>query len=436
MNPRAARIGLVAAALALGCKSNADTVLVVNVRLPDSLVGSQAVVLRAIVTASSGKSSSADFKGREGGAVSFPTSFSLQLPRTVGSPVRLEVVAFDGKNNVLARSLQASLPIKVGERNEVNILLGCDGDCSPTLEAAATAPSASTGGAGRRRRRSLRKRLLDDGELCDPGIPAGRRAPARPPIATTTSNAPATSSWGPAASSSAGTRRSSTSRRVTACCPTGGSAATDPDCSATCGNGALDPGEACDHRPAAGNPNSCPDAARCDDQDPCTRDGLVSAGTCAAVCVHQPILPRRRRRLLPAERLDRNGFRLPSGVWQWPVDKPAAESCDRGCGRPTQLPRDLPQLPGELPRRRQPLHHRRAGGRRLSGGVPASAHRALGGRRWLLPARRGAGGRPGLPRRVRQRRDRAWRGLRQGHRRRHVRAPVPPPAPTRAGPPA
>src|SRR5439155_1161645 len=36
------------------------------------------------------------------------------------------------------------------------------------------------------------------------------------------------------------------------CCPTGCVAGTDPDCSARCGNGTVDPGESCDTAIAAG----------------------------------------------------------------------------------------------------------------------------------------------------------------------------------------
>src|SRR6185436_14967340 len=119
------------------------------------------------------------------------------------------------------------------------------------------------------------------------------------------------------------------------CCPTGGSAATDPDCSATCGNGALDPGEACDTALPPGNPNSCPDAARCDDQDPCTRDGLVSAGTCAAVCVHQPILaPAAGDGCCPLSASTETDSDCPAVCGNGRVDKPAAESCDRGLRTP------------------------------------------------------------------------------------------------------
>src|SRR5438046_1945887 len=52
------------------------------------------------------------------------------------------------------------------------------------------------------------------------------------------------------------------------CCPIGCSAATDPDCSASCGNGTLDPNERCDNGIRSGEPGACPSS--CDAQTLCT----------------------------------------------------------------------------------------------------------------------------------------------------------------------
>ena len=73
------------------------------------------------------------------------------------------------------------------------------------------------------------------------------------------------------------------------CCPQGcNNAATDPDCSATCGNGVVDSGETCDTAIAAGT-GACPGATSCSDGNACTADRLLSAGTCSARCVYSPI---------------------------------------------------------------------------------------------------------------------------------------------------
>jgi len=58
------------------------------------------------------------------------------------------------------------------------------------------------------------------------------------------------------------------------CCPTGCTSASDLDC-ATCGNGVVDPGEACD--PLTTCPSACP-------PNGCQLFGLTNAGTCQAAC--------------------------------------------------------------------------------------------------------------------------------------------------------
>jgi hypothetical protein len=63
------------------------------------------------------------------------------------------------------------------------------------------------------------------------------------------------------------------------CCLAKCNANTDPDCSPTCGNGAVEKGETCDP------PASCP--TNCDDNDPCTIDQMTgSSAKCNVVCTH------------------------------------------------------------------------------------------------------------------------------------------------------
>jgi len=71
------------------------------------------------------------------------------------------------------------------------------------------------------------------------------------------------------------------------CCPAGCDSGNDGDCSATCGNSVIDPGEKCDP------PSSCPTDPQtdCDDNKKCTIDGLTgSAANCNAECTHQQIV--------------------------------------------------------------------------------------------------------------------------------------------------
>ena len=66
------------------------------------------------------------------------------------------------------------------------------------------------------------------------------------------------------------------------CCPSGCDSGSDDDCSASCGNGVLDPGETCEPGVGAGCPTSC------DDGMVCTGDVLSGSG-CMITCAHPPI---------------------------------------------------------------------------------------------------------------------------------------------------
>ncbi|MDY0000616.1 MAG: hypothetical protein RBU30_04920 [Polyangia bacterium] len=66
------------------------------------------------------------------------------------------------------------------------------------------------------------------------------------------------------------------------CCPSGCNSGNDNDCSASCGNDYLDPGETCDP------PTTCPTS--CNDNNVCTTDTLQgSAANCDALCVFTTI---------------------------------------------------------------------------------------------------------------------------------------------------
>src|SRR6185312_6805081 len=47
------------------------------------------------------------------------------------------------------------------------------------------------------------------------------------------------------------------------CCPKGATAATDSDCSATCGNGVIEASETCDPKESCPKPGSCTTAKKC-----------------------------------------------------------------------------------------------------------------------------------------------------------------------------
>lgn len=70
------------------------------------------------------------------------------------------------------------------------------------------------------------------------------------------------------------------------CCPSGANANTDNDCTAACGNGALELGEVCDTGIVMGA-GVCP--TTCDDAQACTTDVLMNGNTCQATCSNTAI---------------------------------------------------------------------------------------------------------------------------------------------------
>jgi hypothetical protein len=277
---------------ALGsCKKDATTGatwLVVKV-LPPAARSAAAIRQLSVAVQSAGVRRMHTFTDANQGEIVLPTDFALQLTGAVKSPIELEVVALDPEGRVVADASVDHLAVPPGQRTTVNVTLTCvlqcigesDGGRSDASLDAPTPPrdGLPTCGNGR----------LDEDELCDPGISGGW--PGACPPATCDDNVACTADR-PVGSGCQLTCEHTPIKAALPgdlCCPEGATAATDPDCSATCGNGLREPEEMCDTAAVTGTPSACPGEGDCDDRDPCTRDGLVSAGTCAAICVHQPI---------------------------------------------------------------------------------------------------------------------------------------------------
>ncbi|WP_236606820.1 DUF4215 domain-containing protein [Sandaracinus amylolyticus] len=127
--------------------------------------------------------------------------------------------------------------------------------------------------------------VVSAGEACDTGITSGAGA------------CPTTCNDGAACTTdmlvNAGTCAATcTSTAITlpangdGCCPPGATIANDSDCTATCGDGVVSGGEACDTGITSGA-GRCP--TTCTDGMSCTRDVLTGAGTCAATCSYPAI---------------------------------------------------------------------------------------------------------------------------------------------------
>ncbi|MFC1610711.1 hypothetical protein ACFL6C_07125 [Myxococcota bacterium] len=118
----------------------------------------------------------------------------------------------------------------------------------------------------------------DPGETCDP--------PDTCPTSCDDGNSCTTNNLtGSAANCNAACSRSTivSCAHGDGCCPPGCDATVDDDCSATCDNGTIEPGETCDP------PDTCPTS--CDDGNSCTTNNLTgSAANCTAACSQSTIV--------------------------------------------------------------------------------------------------------------------------------------------------
>jgi hypothetical protein len=158
----------------------------------------------------------------------------------------------------------------------ITVLAGGDGCCLPGANAFVDSDCPKVCGNG----------IVETGEQCDKAIPAG--SPGSCSVVCASEDCLQRSIQGSAGDCSARCEAMTVQacKANDACCPTGCTSASDSDCSATCGNNAKDSGETCDTGALTPSGDRCPVA--CNDNNPCTRDTLVSAGTCSARCVFEP----------------------------------------------------------------------------------------------------------------------------------------------------
>jgi hypothetical protein len=300
----AGALALLAVAAGIGgCKGGTgDTFLVVTVAFPAQQPTPTAAIAKIVLAIDAGKDRRSHEYADDGdhdGVISIPSSFSIEMPTSVPSPVRIEVNALDALGRTIATAKEERVEFTPGERHQLDLrllcLLECAGQPQPMSDAArpdapidtqipdAGSPqkdaSVATCGNGR----------LDDEELCDPGIAAGRPGACPPPDCD--DKVPCTEDtpigWGCRLTCS----HTVIDRMVAGdhCCPAGADNSRDPDCAVTCGDMKRQADETCDIKIPAGAPGACPTEAMCDDADPCTKDTLISEGTCMAVCVHHSI---------------------------------------------------------------------------------------------------------------------------------------------------
>ncbi len=220
-----------------------------------------------------------------GGPLVFPTTLTAEIPGHATGMLTFDVAAQRPDGSVAARG-QKTTAVAAGASPTIYVQLACpgrtDGVCVP--------PNVGgTADGGTNLQPNCGNGVIDPGETCDTAIPANQVG-ACPP-ADCDDGLACTKDEG----SGTGCTRVCTHPPITVlrpqdgCCPAGATSETDPDCSATCGNGVVDPGETCDTGVAAGTPGACPTSDACKASGPCALAQLLSAETCSAICVRTAI---------------------------------------------------------------------------------------------------------------------------------------------------
>jgi hypothetical protein len=271
------------AALSLGagaCHSSGDAVVVVVV----TASGTPPPVssLSVTITAPSGTSSTQAYTRSDGQPIAFPTTLAADLPANATGTVSIGVSALGATGATVAAAPARSALVSPGGRPTVYVQLDCGGPpCQAQgggADGGADASSSPRCGNGR----------IDPGEVCDTAIP-----PGDPGACPTTCDDGVTCTIDTAQGS--GCQLSCKHVPITGldpndgCCPVAGTHETDPDCSPTCGNQTVDPGETCDIGIDPGLPGACPPPGECTSTDPCVLSQSLSAGTCQAICMHYPV---------------------------------------------------------------------------------------------------------------------------------------------------
>ena len=221
-----------------------------------------------------------------GTPIVFPTTLSAELQTKLGSDGSIDITAFDAQNNTVARGRSNSVALGAGTRT-VAVGLTCAVASCGAGDGGALSDGGSAGDGGAETViATCGNGRVDPGEACDIAIVAGQPG-ACPPDKTCDDGSPCTLDTLVGTDCAATCTHVEMTDRVPGddCCPAGASNADDSDCSATCGNGTIEPGETCDVGIASGMPGACPTADECAAVDPCVTALLTSAGTCQARCL-------------------------------------------------------------------------------------------------------------------------------------------------------
>jgi hypothetical protein len=272
------------AALALSgaaCHSNTDAVMLVVVTVSGTPPPVSALTVTIMGPAGV---SSQSYPRPDGEPIAFPTTLGAELPPSATGDVSVAITAVGPTGQqVAAGRTPTPTSVGAGGRPTVYVMLTCGGvSCTPGLGAG----SGADGGTDAAISPRCGNGRIDPGETCDIAIAPGDPGACPPAdcddgVSCTTDTA-----------SGSGCQLYCTHVPITdpfpndGCCPAGTTHATDPDCSPTCGDGVVQPGETCDTAIAPGLPGACPTPGECTSTDPCAVTELVSGTTCQAICMH------------------------------------------------------------------------------------------------------------------------------------------------------
>ena len=273
--------------LSLGaCKEDGLPLVFVTTKLGAMELQGHVFTLRVLVQGGANKGSR-DYDRDSGAAITFPSTFSLTVDKAYGNTVDLTVQGLDAVGRAVGQAELKAIVLRTGKTTQQDVLLNCLGKCpTPSTDAGAGVdglePPADMFNCGNGR--------LDPGETCDIAIATSQ--PGSCPANECNDGLACTRDQkiGSACSLQCVHQEILAFLPGDGCCPAGGTHETDEDCSPTCGNGTVDPQEACDKAISDGIPGFCPGPAVCNDGNECTSDRLISANTCAARCTHQAII--------------------------------------------------------------------------------------------------------------------------------------------------
>src|SRR6185436_8768455 len=226
---------------------------------------------------------------KKGAVLEFPVSFGIELSDDVVGPLKITVDGLDASGTTRVTGGIRAQKVTPGKTTEATLWLDCDGSCPADAgpdtgqeDAGADADQPEAGG-------SCGNGRIDLGETCDIAIPKGMVGACPPASCDDMLACIKDKYFGSGCTATCTHEPVTTVEPNDGCCPADATHLTDPDCSATCGNGTIEPGEFCDTAVAVGRSGACPGANDCPDTNFCTADLLLSANTCNAICFHGDI---------------------------------------------------------------------------------------------------------------------------------------------------